>query len=75
MKQALLALTVALCAGCGADTTTTAATAAAVKKQEVEQGKKTVDQLRQRIGAAAEQMRESARASGEAAEENQLNNE
>jgi len=41
-------------AGCGVETATTAATGAAIKKQELDQGKKTLEQAQQKIGAAVE---------------------
>jgi methyl-accepting chemotaxis protein len=44
---------------CGLDTASSAATAAALKKQELEQGKKTMDQTQQKIGQAVEQMQQS----------------
>jgi len=46
-------------AGCGVETASTAATAAALKKQEIEQGKKTLEQSQQKIGNAMEQMQHS----------------
>jgi ABC-type glycerol-3-phosphate transport system substrate-binding protein len=55
----LLAVTAALTA-CGVETATTAATAASLKKQELEQGKKTMDQTQQKIGGAMEQMQQRA---------------
>jgi NifU-like protein involved in Fe-S cluster formation len=54
-------------AGCGVETASTAATAAALKKQEIEQGKKTLEQAQQKIGGAVEQMQQSQQ-SREAAE-------
>ena len=44
---------------CGVDTASSAATAAALKKQELEQGKKTMDQAQQKIGQAMEQLQQS----------------
>ena len=44
---------------CGLDTASSAATAAALKKQELEQGKKTLDQTQQKIGQAMEQLQQS----------------
>jgi methyl-accepting chemotaxis protein len=41
------------------ETASTAATAAALKKQEIEQGKKTMEQAQQKIGNAMEQMQQS----------------
>ena len=53
MKRIIAALVAAALAGCGVETASTAATAAALKKQEVEQGKKTMEQM-QRARDAAE---------------------
>ncbi len=47
-------LTLALLAGCGADTMSAAATAAALKKQELQQGQKTMEQSKEKIGKAME---------------------
>ena len=47
-------LTLALPAGCGADTMSAAATAAAIKKQELQQGQKTMEQSKEKIGKAME---------------------
>jgi len=57
----LLALTMALAlAGCGAETASTAATAAALKKQEVEQGQKTMQRAQEKIDGAVQQMQQRA---------------
>jgi NifU-like protein involved in Fe-S cluster formation len=45
MKSVLIAFTALLLAGCGVETASTAATAGAIKKQEIEQGKKTMDRM------------------------------
>jgi hypothetical protein len=58
----------AVLAGCGADIASTAATAAALKKQELEQGKKTQDQAQQKIGQAVEQMQQSTQRGANSAE-------
>lgn len=55
MRSLLLALAIASLAGCGAETASSAATAGAVKKQEIEQGKKTMEQVGARAQAALEQ--------------------
>jgi hypothetical protein len=55
---ALLALV--LLAGCGADTMSAAATAGAIKKNEVQQGQKTLEQTKQKIGQAMEQQQQRA---------------
>lgn len=70
MKQALIVLAVVLLAGCGADTVSSAATAAALKKQEVEQGKKTMDRVQQRINAAMQQAQQNAQHAADAADSN-----
>lgn len=56
-------------AGCGVETASTAATAASMKKQEIEEGKKTMTRAEQKIGAAVQQMNDSAAASAKAADE------
>jgi hypothetical protein len=68
MKQIILVLTVAALAGCGVDTLSAAATAAALKKQEIEQGKKTMEQAQQKIGKAVEQAEQRAQQMDEAPE-------
>jgi curli biogenesis system outer membrane secretion channel CsgG len=60
MKTLLvLAATVAL-AGCGVEAVGTAATGAAIKKQELEQGQKTLQQAQQKIDASMQQMQQRA---------------
>ena len=56
MRYAILTLVFAALAGCGVETATTAATGAAIKKQEIEQGKKTMEQVQQKIEQATQQM-------------------
>jgi len=68
MKNFLIILASVTLAACGAETATTAATAAVIKKQELEQGKKTMDQVKQNIGQSMELMQQSAQRAGEAAE-------
>ena len=58
MKRIIAALVAAALAGCGVETASTAATAAALKKQEVEQGKKTMEQAQEKIGQSMEQMQQ-----------------
>lgn len=67
MRQIIIVIAVAALAGCGVETATTAATIAAAKKQEVEQGKKTMGEMQQNIGKATEQMQQSADRADEAA--------
>ena len=49
---------------CGVETATTAATGAAIKKQELEQGRKTMDQLQQKIDQANLQSQQRAEQGG-----------
>jgi hypothetical protein len=60
MKRFIPLIAALALAGCGLDTASSAATAAALKKQELEQGKKTMEQSQQKIGQAVEQMNQSA---------------
>lgn len=64
MRSILLSLAVAALAGCGVETASTAATAAALKKQEVEQGQRTLQRAEDRIGQSVEQMHRSAATRG-----------
>ncbi|HKW37903.1 MAG TPA: hypothetical protein VJO54_08855 [Burkholderiales bacterium] len=59
MTRLIPIIAAAALAGCGVDTASSAATAAALKKQEVEQGKKTMDQAQQKIGQAMDQLQQS----------------
>jgi NifU-like protein involved in Fe-S cluster formation len=59
MRQIVAVIAVAALAGCGIETASTAATAAALKKQEIEQGKKTMEKMQQDIGKAMEQTQQS----------------
>jgi len=65
MRQCILIIVVAALAGCGADTMSSAATSAALKKQELEQGRKTMDQAQQKIGQAIQQMEQRAKKAGD----------
>jgi outer membrane lipopolysaccharide assembly protein LptE/RlpB len=49
MKSILAVFAVLVLAGCGVETASSAATAGAMKKQEIEQGKKTMDRLSGRV--------------------------
>jgi len=66
MRQVMLVLVIVSLAGCGVETATTAATGAAIKKQEIVQGKKSMNEAQQKVEQAAQQM-ERARAETEAA--------
>jgi NifU-like protein involved in Fe-S cluster formation len=65
MKQLILVFAIAALAGCGVEIATTAATGAAIKKQEIEEGKKTMEQMQQKIGQAMEQAQQRAEKDGE----------
>jgi ATP-dependent 26S proteasome regulatory subunit len=56
MKSLILAFALASLAGCGVETATTAASVAAIKKQELDQGKKDMQQAQQKIDQATQQM-------------------
>jgi len=67
MRQIIALAAAAALAGCGIETATTAATVAAGKKQELEQGKKSKEQMQQNIGKAMEQTQQAAERSDDAA--------
>lgn len=60
MKPLIVIFIFAMLAGCGVETATTAATGAAIKAKEIEEGKKTEEQMRQKIGQAMEQAQQRA---------------
>jgi hypothetical protein len=64
--HALALLVAAALAACGVETATTAATGAVIKKQEVEQGKKTLEQSREKIEQAMQQTQQRAEQDREA---------
>ena len=68
MRRTIVVFAAAALAGCGVDTMTAAATGAAVKKQEIEQGKKTMEQAQQNIGQAMQQAQQRAQQAGDSAE-------
>lgn len=57
MKIAVSIFIILSLAACGIDTGSTAATAAALKKQEIEQGQKTMQQFQQSLDQANQQSR------------------
>jgi hypothetical protein len=59
----LLAITLSLSA-CGVETVGTAATGATIKKQELEQGRKTMEQMQQKIDQAGQQSQQRAEQAG-----------
>ncbi len=56
MKTLLAIAVTATLAGCGLETASTAATAASIKKQEVQEGQKTLHNAQQKIDGAMQQM-------------------
>lgn len=67
MRSIIVLAAVFALAGCGVETATTAATVAAAKKKEVEQGKKTMDEVQQNLGKAMEQTQQSTERADDAA--------
>jgi len=65
MRQLIVILAVAAFAGCGVETATTAATGAAIKAKEMEEAKKTQEQVQRKIGQAMEQTQQRAEKDGE----------
>ncbi len=66
MRPLLLVIAAAL-AGCGVETATTAATGAAIKKQEIEQGRKTQEDAQRKVEQAMQQLQQRADQAGDAA--------
>ena len=64
MRIAMAAMVLALLAGCGVETAGTAATGASIKKQELQEGKRTEQRSQQKIEDATRQMQESAQKRG-----------
>jgi hypothetical protein len=60
LRHIITLLAIGALAGCGADTMSAAATAGAIKKQEIEQGQKTLEQSKQKIDEALQVSRERA---------------
>lgn len=58
MKTLLAIAAAAALAGCGVETAATAASAAVIKKQELEQGQRTMQHAQQRIDAAMQQVQQ-----------------
>jgi hypothetical protein len=64
MKRFIAMAACALVAACGVETAGTAATGAAIKKQELEEGKRTQQRANEKIDQATKQMQESAQKRG-----------
>lgn len=63
MRPVIVAIAVVWIAGCGVETVGTAATGAQLKKQELEEGKRTQQRAQQKIDQATQQMHERAQKS------------
>ena len=63
MKGSMIAIALLL-AGCGVETAGTAATGASIKKQELEEGKRTQERSQQKIDNAMKAMHDSAQKRG-----------
>mgnify|MGYP001764657392 CR=1 FL=1 len=64
MKWILSGVAILALSACGVETASTAATGAAIKKQELEQGKKTMEQMQQRLDQANLQVQQRAEQAG-----------
>ena len=60
MRMLVAVIAAATLAGCGLDTASSAATAASLKKQELEQGQRTMQQAQQKIDSAMQQVQDRA---------------
>ena len=60
MRMIVAFVVAAALAGCGVETASTAATAASLKKQEIQQGQKTMERAQQKIDGAMQQLQERA---------------
>jgi curli biogenesis system outer membrane secretion channel CsgG len=60
MKTLLVIAAAAALAGCGVETASTAATAASIKKQELQEGQKTMERAQQKIDGAMQQTQQRA---------------
>ena len=65
MKFLFPLVVVLVVSACGVETVGTAATGAAIKKQELEQGKKTMEQMQQKIDQASLQAQQRAERAGD----------
>ncbi len=66
MKTAIAVVSLLSLAACGVETATTAATGAVIKKQEIEEGKKTMERTQAKVEDAMQQMQQRAEKDNEA---------
>lgn len=62
MRKMLAVLAAVSLCGCGVETAATAASAASIRKQELEQAQKTLEQAQEKIDGAMRQMQQRAEA-------------
>jgi hypothetical protein len=60
MKTLLVIVAAIALPGCGLETASTAATAASIKKQELQEGQKTMQRAQEKIDGAVQQMQSRA---------------
>ena len=60
MKTLLTIAAAVALTGCGVETASTAATAASIKKQELQEGQKTMQRSQEKIDGAVQQMQQRA---------------
>lgn len=65
MRSLLVAVIAAALSGCGVETASTAATAASIKKQELQEGKRTMERAQQKIDGAMQQAQQRTASSEE----------
>ena len=65
MKNLIALAALAVLAGCGLDAASSAATAAQLKKQEIQEGQRTMQQAQVKINDAVQQMQQSAATAGD----------
>lgn len=65
MKRTVTVITLAMLNGCGAEPLGAAATGAQIKKQEIEQGQRTMEQAKHRIGEAMQLQQQRADQAGD----------
>jgi hypothetical protein len=65
MMRSIVLVAIAALAGCGAEVAGTAATGAAIKKQEIQEGKRTEERMRTQIEQATDLSQQRARQDAE----------
>lgn len=60
MRTLLALAATAIISGCGVETATSAASAASIKKQELQEGQKTMQRAQQKIDGAMQQVQQRA---------------